>query len=305
MGIKIWMTKIGLLLLPILLLMITGHPVSAKTIGVIMTADIPYYQDIHKEFTAGLDKDIEIVIQKPMPDPMSWTNAARKLVGIKASVIVCYGAPATLTTMKETGDIPILFAGVYDPDSMSIAGKNATGISATVPIDKILKDLSRITKLVKLGIIFSKSEKDTIVQARDLKKSEGAVGFQSVLISVGDKVNKDEIKGIDGLLLTSCGAGMLNINDIIDAARKNKVPTASLIGGGENSGVVLTIAADPKEQGAGLAEMVKKVLDGAKPSDIPIREPKRIQTIVNLKEAKSMGLNVPSSISGTASRVIE
>jgi len=285
--------------------MMTGHPVSAKTIGVIMTADIPYYQDIHKEFMEGLDKDIEIVIQKPMPDPMSWMNAARKLVGIKASVIICYGAPATLTTMKETGDIPILFAGVYDPDSMSIAGKNATGISATVPIDKVLKDLSRITKLVKLGIVFSKSEKDTIVQARDLKKSEGAVGFQSVLISVGDKVNKDEIKGVDGILLTSCGAGMLNINDIIDAARKNKVPTASLIGGGENSGVVLTITADPKEQGASLAEMVKKVLDGAKPSDIPIREPKRIQTIVNLKEAKSMGFNVPSSVSGTASRVIE
>lgn len=305
MEIRKGMKKIVFFLLPALFLLMPCQAVSAKTIGVIMTADIPYYQDIHKAFTENLGKDVEIVIQKPMPDPMSWTNAARKLVGIGATVIVCYGAPATLTTMKETNDIPILFAGVYDPGSISIAGKNATGISSTVPIDKILKDLDGIAKLLKLGVIFSKSEKDTIIQARDLKKNESSMGFRSVLISVGDQVSKEEIKGVDALLLTTCGSGMVNIKDIIDTARRNKIPTAALIGGGENAGIVLTIMADPKEQGAGLADILKKVLGGVRPSDIPIKEPKQIQTIVNLKEAKAMGFNVPADISNSASRVIE
>jgi putative ABC transport system substrate-binding protein len=305
MGIKMKLKNTVLLISAVMVLVASGHDASAKTVGVIMTADIQYYRDIHKTLVDEMGNDVEIVLQKPMPDPMSWTNAARKLVGIGASVIVCYGAPATLTAMKETGDIPILFAGVYDPESMSITGKNATGVSSTVPIEKILKDLNGIVKLSKLGIIFSKSEKDTIVQARDLKKIEGSIGFQSVLSSVGDQVNKEEIKGVDAILLTSCGAGMVNIKDIIDIARKDKIPTAALMGGGENVGVILTITADPKEQGAGLAEMLKKVLGGAKPSELSVKQPKQINMIVNLKEAKSIGLNVPAAVLNSAAKVIE
>ena len=218
-----------------MLVIIPVCPAFAKTVGVIMTADIPYYRDIHKALVEEMGKDVEIVLQKPMPDPMSWTNAARKLVGIGASVIVCYGAPATLTSMKETIDIPILYAGVYDPDSMNISGKNATGMGLSVPVEKVLKDLSGIVKFSKLGVIFSKSEKDTIIQARDIKKSEGALGFQSVMFSIGDQVNKEEIKGVDALIMTTCGAAMINIKDIIDVSRRVKIPTPALIWGGENA----------------------------------------------------------------------
>jgi len=286
----------------VMLVLSYGNPASAKTVGVIMTADIQYYRDIHKALVDEMGKDVEIVVQKPMPDPMSWTNAARKLVGIGASVIICYGAPATLTTMKETTDIPILYAGVYDPESMNISGKNATGVSLSIPIDKVLKDLSGIAKFSKLGVIFSKSEKDTIIQARDIKKNEGPLGFQSVMFSIGDQVNKEEIKGVDALIMTTCGSAMVNIKDIISVARRDKIPTAALIGGGENAGVILTVTADPKEQGAALADMLKNVLGGAKPSDIPAKQSKQLQTIVNLKEAKASGFNVAAN---AGARVIE
>jgi putative ABC transport system substrate-binding protein len=285
--------------------MVFVQPAFAKIVGVIMTADIDYYRNIHKAFTDDMGKDVEIVLQKPTPDPMSWTNAVRKLTGIGASVIVCYGAPATLTAMKETSDIPIIFAGVYDPDSMNISGKNAAGVASTVPIDKIIKSLNEIKKISKMGVIFSKSEKDTIIQVRDIKKNEGPMGFQSVLISVSDKVNKDEIKGVDALLVTTCAAGMSNIKDIIEAARRDKIPTATLIGGGEDGGILLTIMADPKEQGSAAAEMVKKVLAGAKPAELKVKQPNIIKTIVNMKEAKALGLVVPSGVSGSADKVIQ
>lgn len=285
--------------------MVFAQPAFAKTVGVIMTADIEYYRDIHKAFTDDMGKDVEIVLQKPTADPMSWTNAVRKLTGIGVNVIVCYGAPVTLTAMKETSDIPIIFAGVYDPDSMNITGKNATGISSTVPIDKILKLLNEVKKISKLGVIFSKSEKDTIIEVRDLKKSESSIGFQSVLISVSEHVNKDDIKGVDALLVTTCAAGMSDIKVIVEAARRDKIPTAALIGGGEDAGIILTIMADPKEQGSAVAEMVKKVLGGAKPSELKLKQPNKIQTIVNLKEAKALGLNVPAGVSGSADKVIQ
>ncbi|MBI5098182.1 MAG: ABC transporter substrate-binding protein [Nitrospirae bacterium] len=270
-----------------------------------MTADIQYYRDIHKAFIDGLGKDVEIILQKPVPDPMSWTNAARKLSGIGASVIVSYGAPATLTLMKETSEIPIIFAGVYDPESMSMTGKNATGISSTVPVEKVVRALSEISKLSKLGIVFSKSEKDTIIQVRDIKKCEGSIGFESVLFSVTDKVNKEEIKGVNALILTTCGVGMSNIKDIIEVARKEKIPTAALIGGGENAGVVLTVIADPKEQGTELSEIVKKILGGDKPSEISLKQPKKVEMLINNKEAKTLGLTIPANILNSATKVIE
>lgn len=296
---------IRFIILFVALMIISGTSAFAKTVGVIMTADVQYYRDIHKAFVDNLGKDVEVVLQKPVPDPMSWANAARKLTGIGADVIVSYGAPATLTLLKETSDIPIIFGGVYDPDSMSMTGKNATGISSTVPVEKVIKALSEISKFSKLGIIFSKSEKDTIIQVRDIKKSEGPVGFESVMFSVTDKVNKDELKGVNALIVTTCGVGMSNIKDIVEAARREKIPTAALMGGGENTGIVVTVLADPEEQGAALSEMVKKILGGAKPSEITLKQTRKIEMIINNKEAKSSGLTVPAGILSSATRVIE
>lgn len=284
--------------------------VCAKSVGVIMSGDIPYYQDIHKSFmdnVSGFFKEqgIEVVVQKPVPENMSWTNAARKLVTIGSEVIISYGAAATLTTMKATSDIPILFAGVYDPQAMQMTGKNATGVSSTVPVDTVLKRLSSIKKISKLGIILSKSEKDSILQTKEIKGSEGTFGFSSVLITIQDGVNKDSITGVDAIVLTTCAAAMVNVKDIIDVARRDKLLTAALLGGAENEGVVLTVMVSPEEQGKKLADIVKKVLGGSKPSDISVTQPKELVTIINMKEAQSLGITIPADVKGSATKVIE
>lgn len=279
---------------------------SAKTVGVIMTGDIPYYQKIHNAFVEGMaGQGVEIVVQKPVPNPMSWANAAKKLVVIGADVIVSYGAPATLTTMKVTSDIPIIFAGVYDPKAMNITGKNATGISSTVSIADVIKKLQEITEFKKLGVIFSKAEKDTILQVREIKGIEGSLGFETVLFNVTSKVDKAGISNINALLFTASCSGMYCINEIVEVARRDRIPTAATIGGGEENGVILTIAAAPEEQGRGVAEMVKKVLNGANPSQIPVKEPGKVEMIVNVKEARAIGLKVPPALISSATRVIE
>jgi len=303
------MNKLRNLLLIIFLLFVLGIPcksASAKSIGVLMTGDIPYYQEIHKVFLDSLNQpDVKIVLQKPVPDPMSWANAARKLTTIGSDIIVSYGAPATLTMMKTTSEIPIVFAGVYDPESMMMTGKNATGISSTVSIDSILKNFSGISGMKKLGVILNKSEKDTILQTKEIKKGEASYGYGSVLFSITTKVNKDKMTGIDALLFTTCSSGMLKINDIIDVARSSKIPTASIIGGGEDKGVVLTISASPDEQGKELAGIVNKILGGSNPSEIPLIKPTKMEIIINIKEANSMGIEIPGDIKSLATKVIE
>jgi len=68
---------------------------------------------------------------------------------------------------------------------------------------------------------------------------------------------------------------------------------------------VITVSADPEEQGAAISEMVKKILGGAKPSDISLRQTKKIEMIINNREAKTLGVTVPAGILSSATRVIE
>jgi putative ABC transport system substrate-binding protein len=262
---------------------------AGKTIGVIMTGDIDYYQNIHRAFLKGIvGEDVEIFLQKPMPEPMSWANAARKLVVVGSDVIISYGAPATLTTMKVTSDIPIIFAGVYNPQGMNVTGKNATGISSTISIKEVLSDLKSIKGFSKLGVIFNKSEKDTILQAREIKKLEASMGFKSRLFSVKKSIDKAQLKNVDAILLTA-----------------SSVPTASIIGGGEKLGVILTIAAEAGEQGQEVANMVKTVLGGTSVSNMPVKNPKKIVKIINVKEAKAIGITIKPDLLKTATKIIK
>ncbi len=280
-----------------------------KTIGVIMTGNIPYYKEMHKAFTEGLAAEgvgkVEIVLQTPTPEPMSWANAARKLISVGADIIVTYGAPATLTTMGETSEIPIVFAGVYDPQSLGIMGKNATGVSSKVPVASLVKNLKGIANFTTLGVVFSESEKDTVLQANDVKQLEASFGFKSSRFSVKKADDIAKIANVDALFLTTGCAAMHCVNNIIGVARKAKIPTGTTIGGGENSGIILTLSANPQEQGKEAAKIAAKVIKGVKPASISVEPPKKIDLIVNLKEATDMGLKVPFDLLTTATRVIK
>jgi len=280
-----------------------------KTIGVVMTGNIPYYKDMHKAFTDGLAAEglgkVEIVLQTPMPETVSWSNAVRKLVAVGADVIVTYGAPATLVAMSEASDIPIVFAGVYDPQALGIMGRNATGVSSKVPVASLVKSLRSISHFATLGIVYSESEKDTVLQANDVKQLETSFGYKSSRFSVKKADDVARIANVDALFLTTGCAAMHCVSNIIGVARKAKIPTGTTIGGGEGSGIILTLSANPLEQGREAAKIAARVLKGAKPSSIPLEPPKKIDLIVNLKEATDMGLKIPFDLLTTATKVIK
>jgi ABC-type uncharacterized transport system substrate-binding protein len=234
----------------------------AKSIGIIMTGDIPYYRAINKimleEVSSYLNSNnIEVITQTPLPNPMAWTNAARKLKALGVDVVVTYGLPATLATMKESGDLPVVFAGVYSPETMKIGGKTATGISSTVSIRQAMRKLKAISSLTKVGIVFNKTEMDSIIQAREVKKFEKDLGFKTVLLNISGKLAGDKIATCDALVLTSCSAGMCkpHLPEIVKLARESKVTTIALISGAENM-VVMTFAPAASEQGKKIWKVV-------------------------------------------------
>lgn len=307
-----WM-KIALVFFFIFISGLIPLPASAagKTIGVILTGDTPYYKDIHKSFVEGLAAEgfgsdqVEIIMQSPVPSPMSWTNAVRKLVAFDASVIISYGAPATLTATNETSGVPIVFAGVYDPEAVGISRRHATGVSSRVPISSLLKNLKSISNYSKLGVIFSSTEKDTVVQSDETRRLEEKFGFSSVLYNIKNPSEPPQMGGIDALFLTTSCSAMHCIENIVDYARQHKIPTASTIGGGEDRGIIITLAANPQEQGREAASLAAKVMKGSKPSELPVVSPKKVDLIINFKEASAMGIKIPFDLLTSATKVIK
>ncbi len=298
-------------LLAVFMIISSRASAAEKMIGVIMTGNIPYYREIQKTFAETLQSEgigpgtAQIVVQSPSPESMSWTNAARKLVAIGSDVIVSYGAPATIAVLNETSDIPVVFAAVFDPKAVGIAGKNVTGISSKVPITSVIRNFKSIDNFRKLGVVFNDAEKDTVVQAREVKELESSFGYRSVRFNIKRAEDTGRISNVDALFLTTSCAAMHCVDNILGIAHRERIPTASTIGGEESKGVILTIAANPYEQGREAAKLAAKLIKGARPSSIPVESPRKVDMIVNLKEATYMGLKVPFDLLTSATKVIK
>jgi len=282
-----------------------------KTIGVIMVPNIQYYEDIHKAFLETLSSEgitadkVEIIIQKPLPEPISLMNTARKFAAVGTNLIVTYGAPSALAAVSEQSDIPVVFAGVFDPHGVGISLKNSTGVSSKVSVSTLLKKLKSISNFTKLGVLYSDTEKDTVLQAEEAKKLEESLGFKSVMLNIKKAQDTSKITGVDALLVTTSCPTQYCINNIVDIARKANIPTATLTGSEEEKGVILTITANPQEQGREAAKLAVKLLKGAKASSLPVVEPGKVDMIINLREASIMGLKVPFDLLSSATKIIK
>lgn len=277
-----------------------------------MTGSIPYYQDVHKGFILEIQKapmfqegKIDVILQKPAPQRTAWTNAARKLVSLDVDIIVSYGTPATLSVMEQTSSIPIVFASVYDHESAEIKGKNITGVTSKVPVSTLLKNMKAISNSTRVGVVYSRIEKDTILQANDIKGLEDRHSFKTFFISAEKKEDAEKIKRVDSLILTTSCAAMTCVENYILLASNAKVPTASLIGGAEEKGIILTLSADPVEQGRKAAQKALEILKGVSPSNIKIENPSKVNMILNMKAAKQLGLTVPFEVLTSATKVIK
>jgi putative ABC transport system substrate-binding protein len=150
----------------------------------------------------------------------------------------------------------------------------------------------------------NKDEKDTVIQAHEVKTFEKELGFTSVDFNIKRKSDVAKIKGIDALFLSTSCAATHCLHNIVEIVHGQKVPTATIIGGGVSSRVILTIAANTKEQGLEAAKLVAQVLKGTDATSLPIKSPKQIDITINLKEAEAMGLKVPFDLLASATKVI-
>lgn len=306
----------------VFLLMIPSVQAAQQMVAVVITGDLQRYREAHEAFVkilrnAGLTEDkLKIYVQTPNPDPMSWANSLRKAVGGGADLIITYGAPVTLVAKKEAKNVPILFADVYDPvglgivKDLAVPGGEISGVSNTTPLETLVKTFIEIKQPKAILALYSSTEQGSVLQVKKLEEQGGKFGFSvirqdvksrdAMRQAVNDSGNKaDAIFVSESVMLSHA------MVELIEIANQKNLPILSQVPDSGDKGALLTLEADSQEQGQLLAVHALQVLGGQKVFTLPVRTPKKVSLVINMKAAETLGVKISFQALGMATRVIK
>jgi putative ABC transport system substrate-binding protein len=244
---------------------------------------------------------------------------AKELVGLQPDIILAGLGRATVALQRETGTIPIVFAGVTDPVATGIVARldrpngNITGFAVFEAAQggKWLELLSEIAPgLKRAAIMFT----DTSFASAFMPSLETAARSLKVAPIVAHVHSDVEIETAITALGREPGGGLVVMPDtftnvhrapIILAAARNNVPAFYGLSEMVRDGGLLSYGVDLVDLFRRAASYVDRIMRGEKPGDLPVQFPSKYEMVVNLKTAKALGLTVPQSILLRADEVIE
>lgn len=304
-------------LLPVLFLILSSPTLSEGRVvaGVIMTADIPYYAAMHQAFVDGLkkslpaDEEIQFILQRPFPDPIAWSNAARKLIALDVDLIISYGAPATQAVLFEKSRIPLVYVGVYEPETTEISGRHVTGCGYRVPLSSLLRYFKKLKDIDTLRVIYSSNEEDSVRQMTELVD---LAKRQNINLATVDIRSQGDIKKInstigtnDAVYFTGSALAHIWIEDILLLLREKKIPAVDIFSDPAETGMLITLFHPPNQQGERAAEIAAKIIGGEAAENIAPELLRETELVFNLVEARQLGINFPIQLMVEATRVIK
>ena len=248
-----------------------------------------------------------------------FAEIAAEFVRFKVDVIVTVATPLTLAAKQATSVIPIVFVAVSDPvgtglvASLARPGGNITGLADQISdtagkklefLREVVSDLRRLAIMANVGN-----------PASVLEMGEA----QAAARKLGLEVTTSEIRRIDDIApalealrqradaLYLCpdplmGTNRTRINILAVGAR---LPTMHAVREYVEAGGLISYGPDMRDQFRRVADIVDKILRGAKPADIPVEQPTKFALVINLTTAKALGLKIPGSLLLRADEVIE
>jgi putative ABC transport system substrate-binding protein len=245
---------------------------------------------------------------------------AAELVQNNVNVIFTNSTPATLAAMRVTRTIPIVFAGVSDPVGQKIVaslarpGGNATGLSNQIPETsaktlELLKEI--VTSATRIAILANPTNEATALILLEMQAAARHLRLETSIVYAqsADELDKAfaEAKRLraDGMAIIADSVFNLNSRKVAALAATYRLPSISSLPRFPEEGGLISYGWNRPAHYRRGAELVDKILKGAKPAELPVEQPTKFDLIVNLKTAKALGLTVPSTIMVRADQLIQ
>jgi putative ABC transport system substrate-binding protein len=291
------------------------QPQRMRRIGVLLpaTADDIVFQARNGVFLQGLallgwtiGHNVQVDTRWAATNATNIRRHAAELSALAPDVIVAMGSTSVVALLQATRTVPIVFTVVADPvgagfvDSLARPGGNATGFTnfEYSLSGKWLELLKQIAPGVTRSAIL-----------RDPEIGSGTGQFaaiQAVAPSLRVEVNPvnmrdaGEIERAVAAFARSPNGGL-----IIRRAARHKLPAVYPERFYIAAGGLISYGPDNVEQYRQASGYVDRILQGEKPANLPVQAPTKHETVINLKTAKALGIDVPATVLARADQVIE
>lgn len=269
---------------------------SVTQVSVIMSQDLPVYQQAYEGFKGVYSGKIRVFNLKGDPD-----EADKVVMAIKEDppeLILAIGLLATRVARENFTQIPVIFCMVYDPVRLSVPGENITGVSLeTYPSETFVRIKDFFPKAKRIGVLFDpKKTGRTVSQAISAAHKLG-------LSLITEEVNSAKLvpyafrsiqNKIDLLWLIpdSTVVTAESMDFILLKALENRIPVISFTDDMVRRGAVMAISPDYRGVGEQAGLLAAEVLKGKSPGKIPVSFVSRIRTLINPDAARKLGIEI-------------
>lgn len=244
---------------------------------------------------------------------------AAQIVAANPDVIFAPVTPAALAARAATQTVPIVFAVSADPvgagliRSVRQPGGNITGITsmnaelAGKRLELLMEVAPRISRVAVFSNLENVPDRQQLTALRD---AAAKVGVAIVPIDVRTASDYDvafekaPAQSADAIMIVPSPLNIRFRRRIIEFAGRRRQPTMDAEDRGPREGALMSYGPSWASNFRQAADLVHKILKGAKPAELPLERPTKIDLVINLETANALGLTIPASLRLRADEVI-
>ena len=252
--------------------------------------------------------------------PDHYRALSKEMVALNPDVILGHTTPVVAALQQESRTVPIIFVNVSDPigsgfvASLARPGGNITGLmlyeeGITGKWLALLKEIApHIQRVALMANPISTPYNYFVRSAEAVAPSLGLELLRTPISNAGDierSIGNFGLVPNGGVLVLPDGSNIEHRDLLIALTARHRLPTVYAFRFFVTGGGLMSYGTDVVEQNRQAASYLDRVLRGVKPADLPVQAPTRYETVLNLKTAKALGLEVPPSLLVRADEVIE
>lgn len=267
---------------------------------------------------AGIDAKYDL--QNANGDVNTANQIAAQFRDERVDVAVGIATPIAIALANTMKDTPIVFGTVTDPlgaglvKTLEHGERNITGMSDELPSVEHIKLFKKITGIKTLGYIYTSNEDNSISGLELVKKGCREAGLELVTQSISTSAEVRQaaeaiVNRVDGIYLTTDNTVFSALPSLVSVFNKAKKPIFSGdVTGAKNGGCFMASGFNYYKAGYATGEIVVQILNGKKPSEIPVRfmtQPSDSDLLFDLDTAKTCGITIPEEYLKQATFIIE
>jgi ABC-type uncharacterized transport system substrate-binding protein len=268
----------------------------------------------------SIGRNVQVETRWAAGDADRLRTYSAELVALAPDVILATGNAAAAPLLHATRTVPIVFVIVPDPvgaglvDSLARPGGNATGFASfeyglSAKLLELLKEIA--PNVTRAGVIRDPALASGPAQFAAIQSMAPSLAMEVSPINVRDASEIERAitafahAANSGLVVIGSAVVAFHRHRIIAVAARDKLPAVYQERSYVESGGLISYGPDFVDQYRLAAGYVDRILKGDKPADLPVQAPTKYELIINLKTAKTLGLEIPTPVLARADEVIE